>query len=297
VVVLLALVVADLWTVDRRFKVVVEPDRFIRPDPLLARFMREGETEKFRVMPARPDYSFNEMGVFGIESTLGFHDNELAWYRELRTAPAADNLLAANESGYPFLRMLNVKYVLHQSPDFPNPLPVAGYLPRARFVEAWEVADDRASIPPRIADPAFDLAGSVILEEAPELSPRRGPGPPGNDAGAGVPQEPTGRVAAYDYRGNEIRFEVAAPRDGLLVHAENWFPYWTARVDGEPAPILRANGTLRAVPVPAGSREVVMRFRSAPYELGKAITLTTLAAAALAGIAAGFARRRAESPR
>ena len=52
-------------------------------------------------------------------------------------------------------------------------------------------------------------------------------------------------------------------RPALLVVADNWFPAWSARVDGEEVPLLRAYHTLRAVPVPAGAHTVEMAYESA----------------------------------
>jgi len=54
---------------------------------------------------------------------------------------------------------------------------------------------------------------------------------------------------------------------------------WHATVDGQPAPILQANYLLRAVPVPAGTHTVVMRFDPASHVWGLRITaLATLLA-------------------
>ena len=51
-----------------------------------------------------------------------------------------------------------------------------------------------------------------------------------------------------------------------------WQPWWTATIDGEPAPVLRANARFRAVAVPAGRstvRFVVRPFAGAYHELGR----------------------------
>lgn len=279
---LVVLTVFDLWRVDRRFKMVTEPDRWIRPDALVGPLSAEAGREKFRVAPAAYRYALNELGYFGVESTDGFHDNELAWYRELRTAPETENLLRRTEAtGYPFLRILNVKYILHEQAGLPNPLPVEGALPRFRLADAYEVILDRAAIPARIADPSFDPARTVILEEDPVFPPGSGDTPPG-------------RITGYRYLGNEITAQVEVDRPCLLVHAENWFPYWRATVDGAEAPILRAYGVIRAIPLAPGRHEVDLRFVSEPFELGKRITGGTLLAAALALALGARRRRRAE---
>jgi hypothetical protein len=258
--VLALLVAGDLWRIDKDFKVVMEPDRFIYPDPLVGPVAEQARGEKFRVMPVVRSYQFNELGYFGIESVMGFHDNELAWYRELRQSP---EILRPVNGEYPFLQMLNVKYVLHDMPDAPNPLIVAGYLPRFWVAPNWEVMADRAAIPARLADPAFDVSTTVILEEDPGFTLSPGEKEPGT-------------VWSYAYDGNRIHIDVEASRDCLLVHSENWFPYWRVFQGERELPMLRANGAIRAVPLSPGRHELEFRFRSEPYVVGKTITLLTL---------------------
>lgn len=47
---------------------------------------------------------------------------------------------------------------------------------------------------------------------------------------------------------------------GLLVLSETWYPGWQASVDGQPVPILKADGVLRGVCVLAGPHMVEFRF-------------------------------------
>jgi len=66
--------------------------------------------------------------------------------------------------------------------------------------------------------------------------------------------------------------EVEAASDALLVLSEVYYPGWRATVDGEPAPILRVDSILRAVPVPAGAHRVEMRFVPLSFWLGAGIS-------------------------
>jgi uncharacterized membrane protein YfhO len=59
---------------------------------------------------------------------------------------------------------------------------------------------------------------------------------------------------------NSVVVETDSEDGGLLVLSDNYYPGWTAAIDGQPEKILRANHTMRAVSVPAGQHLVSFRF-------------------------------------
>jgi uncharacterized membrane protein YfhO len=65
---------------------------------------------------------------------------------------------------------------------------------------------------------------------------------------------------------------------------------WRATVDGAPAPVLRANRAMRAVPIDAGEHVVEFHYRSAAFEVGAWIS--GLGWLAVAGALATSWRRR-----
>ncbi|OPZ13618.1 MAG: Bacterial membrane protein YfhO [candidate division BRC1 bacterium ADurb.BinA364] len=91
----------------------------------------------------------------------------------------------------------------------------------------------------------------------------------------------TGRVLSARIRSSRVDIRAEAPAGGaFLLLRDAWAPGWTAQVDGRPAPLLRADGMFRAVPLDAGEREIVFRYRAPGLAAGLA-----LAAAGLAGLA------------
>jgi hypothetical protein len=67
-------------------------------------------------------------------------------------------------------------------------------------------------------------------------------------------------------------------------------------VDGEPAPVYRANFLFRAVALPANAREVVFRFCPVSYHRGKTISgLALMAVMAFSTLALGVSRLRRRS--
>ena len=124
-----------------------------------------------------------------------------------------------------------------------------------------------------VTDPAFRPGEEAVVEAPlPVLAP-----PAGEERVALVADEPE-RVT--------VAAEVTAP--ALLVLTDTFFPGWEARVDGTPAPILRADYAFRGVALGAGEHRIVFRYRPWSFYTGVA-----LAAGALALALGAAVRRRA----
>ena len=65
---------------------------------------------------------------------------------------------------------------------------------------------------------------------------------------------------------NEVDYEVNSKNGGLVVFSEIYYPGWTATIDGQEAPIGRANYILRCMNVPAGKHTIHMQFRPKTVE-------------------------------
>ena len=94
---------------------------------------------------------------------------------------------------------------------------------------------------------------------------------------------PTSSVDVAEYRPNQIRATVDAPRPGILVVKDSYFPGWEATLDGVPTEVVRINGMVRGVVVPtAGPHEVTMRYRPASFVHG--VMLASAVAVVLAAL-------------
>ncbi len=67
-----------------------------------------------------------------------------------------------------------------------------------------------------------------------------------------------GRVEIAALQPNEVRLQVEAWRNAVLVASETYWRDWHASVDGVEQPLVRADGVLRAIYVPAGRHQVRM---------------------------------------
>jgi hypothetical protein len=98
-------------------------------------------------------------------------------------------------------------------------------------------------------------------------------------AGAGQ----AGSAHLVSYEPNRLKLKAEICRPSFLVLSEIYYPGWKATVDGEPAPVLKADYVLRAVPLMPGEHWVELRFLPGTILWGLAIS-----ALGLTGIACLF---------
>jgi len=294
VALLCLLVFADQLRVNEPFVQTLEFAAFAEPDGNQRFLMDRRATESpFRVFSMYQGGQDVAPGMHGLELAAGHHPNDLRRYRELigMEGSGIPEHLAYMEMNV--LRLLNVRYVLW--PDFqfgplegPSPLnqlhfadgevygsvyPSPG-LPRARVVGEALVVPEDETMDVILGDHALDYDPSfqTLLTEP----------PPTELGGPGV----RGQATWIQRTPNRLVLDVQASGPALVVLSENWFPAWKASVDGASAPVLRADHTLRAVPVPAGTHRVELWYAST--QLTASLVLSILCILGLGG-AAGFA--------
>lgn len=74
------------------------------------------------------------------------------------------------------------------------------------------------------------------------------------------------------YGPNEIVGTANAQADGYVIFSETFVPGWRAFVDGQEAPVVRANYLFRAVPIPSGQHQVRMIYDPLSFKLGAIIS-------------------------
>jgi uncharacterized membrane protein YfhO len=93
-------------------------------------------------------------------------------------------------------------------------------------------------------------------------------GIPGNDAVAPA------RFLVDD--AEHVVVETDAPERGFLFLADQYFPAWSATVNGQPAPILIGNHAFRLVEVPRGLVKVEFRYRADLFWIGALVSGVTM---------------------
>lgn len=189
--------------------------------------------------------------------------------------------------------------------------PVEGW-PSERLAEAAFVSRARSGgirvLENPHAGPRVFVARSVEVVAGPELARARlvAPDLPSSavvlvasdvEAAALAPASlaalgsPDGTARITEERDERVAIEVDAARPTLLVVADAYDAGWRASVDGGDVPVIRADVALRAVPVPAGRHQVVLRYRPQPLMIGAALSAIAVLAWAALVLRAGGAKR------
>lgn len=312
---LVAVTVADLWIVDRRFLLVMDdPGRLYAADDVVDFLRAQPDLGRVWVFPrpAADGRGYRGNGVFGVRSNYllhfgipqagGEHGNQLQrwneyagtggslrpldWHNLIAWAPMRDAAAVRYVvSRVDLARTRDSAGVVRASglrPVFTGEDATVVYrndraLPRAYLVPAVEVAPGAAGLAAMQRD-TWDPRQTAMVE-APLPQPL--PGGPLR-----------GNVAMIADAADSAVVWTAADRAALLVVADNYYPGWTATVDGRPSPVLRANHTFRGVVVGPGAHEVRFHFRPADLARGFRVSVATLLLLAAYAAAAGARRLR-----
>ena len=288
----------------------VQPGRYAGYDPaLLPDVLSAGDEPKqgYRKHwqgPANWLLVFNWGTWFGLDDIQGYNPVLVQRYVDYVDAMnghrqeyhEADLFPGGLES--PLLDLLNVRYLIvpADAPSRPDLEPLITALPtvyddeHVRVLEngealprAWLVHEARQVEPGAalglLADGTVDPRQTALLEQA----------PPPLQPPIGAASE---RVSYLAYEPDRSVVQVTADAPALLLLSEVWDPGWKAAVDGVEAPVLLADHTLRAVPVPAGEHIVELRYAPRSLHLGIAITVATAVAAVAALATLRYRERR-----
>lgn len=294
--ILLAVVVFDLYTVDKRY---LNADNFVKKSHTEAMTIQPSAADT-EIMKDKSNYRVMLVGGLGLpdpsyfhKSIGGYHAAKLTRYNDLmerQIQPADRWLIQRIQQGdsldlaapqMNMINLLNTKYLIIGESFVENP--------EARG-NAWFV--DRISY---VENPDAEMAAISKLGRTEAVADKKFESVLGK-ANAVMPGD---TIYETSYKPNELAYKAVSKNGGLAVFSEIYFPWgWTATVDGKEVPVGRVDYMLRALQVPAGEHDIVFRFDPQSIHTTETVAYTSttiiylmLAAAFLLSIAA-LARRK-----
>lgn len=264
----IVLCLVDMWQVNKRYLndgMFVEKsvrDNPIEMTPTDQQILQTKELD-YRVLNlATSTFNENETSYFH-KSIGGYHPAKLRRYQEMietYIAPEMEKLMKSiveaqgdmtklnGDSISPVLNMLNTKFFimpLQGGQTVPLKNPYA-------FGNAWFV--DKVTYVNN-ANEELEMLGKLNLRaEAVADKKFR------DVLGSSCEQDHHAQVTMKTYEPNQLTYEVESAKGGVLVFSENYYPEWTATVDGKEVPVGRVNYILRAIQVKPGKHQVVLSF-------------------------------------
>lgn len=271
-----ALVAVNLFSTGKRY---LNADHFTTPKDFNKPFAERPVDQMIKADPD-PSYRVLDLSVNVFNSSVpSYHHKSVGGYSPAKLQRYQDliehyltgeinaiygsmqeaetiNDVEAGLPATPVLNALNTRYIVIGG-DY-APAYNAGALGNAWFVD--EV------VPAASPDEEIAFLGSVDLRHQAVI---------GRDMPAvkAAPADSTDSIVLTSYAPNELRYHYQAAGDRLAVFSEIYYPDgWKAQVDGAPAEVLRADWTLRAMALPAGGHDIVMRFEPDSYRIGAGIS-------------------------
>lgn len=264
----IVLCLVDMWQVNKRYLndgMFVEKsvrDNPIEMTPTDQQILQTKELD-YRVLNlATSTFNENETSYFH-KSIGGYHPAKLRRYQEMiekYIAPEMEKLMKSifeaqgdmtklnGDSISPVLNMLNTKFFimpLQGGQTVPLKNPYA-------FGNAWFV--DKVTYVNN-ANEELEMVGKLNLRaEAVADKKFR------DVLGSSCEQDHHAQVTMKTYEPNQLTYEVESAKGGVLVFSENYYPEWTATIDGKEVPVGRVNYILRAIQVKPGKHQVVLSF-------------------------------------
>ena len=295
---LIVLCLLDMWTVNKRYlsydmfvpKSEREaPQQLTKTDEMI---LQDTTAQgNYRVLNmASNTFNENETSYYH-KSIGGYHAAKLRRYQEMiehyimpemqalmpAIANAAGDMTKVNgDSIFPVLNMLNTRYIimpLQGGETVPVQNPYA--YGNAWFVDKISYVDN--------ANAEIDAIKKLNLRHE-AVADKRFEQQLGNAA----QQDATSLVTLVAYEPNHLTYDVESGRGGIIVFSENYYPGWTATIDGQPAELGRANYILRALNVAAGKHKVELMFYPKSLQTTETIAYIALALLLLAIAVACF---------
>lgn len=292
---LVGVVALDLWSIERHYWIFSPPaSELYASDDIIEYLQNLKQPGRVIAYPLDANMAPHDPFLLGdalmhhrIRGVLGYHGNELGRYQQLYGKNDGFQPLANPN----FWSLVNARFFYTNTPGlpFPGARLVAGpvrdaagsmtYLYElpgehpAAWVAPLKVRLDDPTALATLMNPNFDVRRVAIFDSSAAVDAQ-----PVNSR---LPDPVTFGVTVdrYDPGAIDLTLDQPAPANAALIVSENYYPGWSATVDGRAVSTHRVDYTLIGVELPEGATRIELRFSEAAYESGKQITLLALGAA------------------
>ena len=264
----------ELYTIDAAFIQNVSRKDYVQTNaPAIRSVLAEhpDSLSRPRVLSLSRNEAFggNSFPLYGMRNAGGFHDNELASYSLFRGGPANENYLyninqvIQGTEQNAFLDLMDVNDVVFDIPSGTTYAPLPGENSDGKLYTKFAVMGESEAV--RALREGFDYKNTIILSEVPEgFSAQSAPA----TGSAKLVKKP---------KMDDMTYEADSDVPAFLLSSGNFHRYWKATVNGKPAKVYKAFGTLRAVEIPAGHSTVRLEYKSDAVRISLWIGAVSLA--------------------
>jgi hypothetical protein len=258
----LALILIDLWMVDKRY---LNNDSFAAkqennaPQPReVDQFILKDKDPDFRVIDLTQSIKGDGITPFFYKSIGGYSAARLKRFEEV-----VDEQLTKSIN-HEVLDMLNTKYIISQDPKTQNLGMQANQTAcgHAWFVKSIKYADNADQEMQAIS--SFDPKNEAIVDK--RYKSIIDEKTIGNDPG--------GKIELTSYNPDHMIYQSGSTASQIAVFSEIYYDKgWKMLIDGVEKPYFRANYLLRAAQIPVGNHKIEFIFHPTSYYAGENISL------------------------
>lgn len=218
-------------------------------NPIAEAIHKADPTGEYRVMSLGNLMKESSGAYNNLRFTGGFHDNEIAKYREFKGGQQQSNLMYKlmqnNLLDNPFLNIIGAKHIVLPGKDGVQLLQNTNAFKRATFYSNW------AKTPENYTDSlklGFDYQNILYINSE------------GSKLNSTATQQTS--IKTTIIQPDHFKFSLNTNIQGFIFINENHQPFWEATVNGTPAKVVQAFGSFMAIEVPKGDLEIELQYKS-----------------------------------
>jgi hypothetical protein len=286
-IVLFALILVDMWQVDKRylkdanFQEKQETEQVVKAREV-DQFIAKDTDPDFRVFDLTQGIKSDTFNPFFHKSISGYSAARLKRYDEL-----IDNQLGTNPPNHDVLDMLNTKYVITADTGR-NYSMVANQTAcgHAWFVKSVKFAKNADEEMQSIS--SFTPKDEAIVDQRYKKM---------IDEKLQIGGDPNATIKLVNYNPDHLVYQTGSTSNQTAVFSEIYYDKgWKMLIDGIEHPYFRADYVLRAAQIPLGNHKVEFIFHPASYYTGEKISIAGSVLLILALAGAVYTETRKKKP-